>query len=360
MSSSLQFVLAFAVFLSLMHIALYFPLHLLRRLLGLNVASLAKKVFLFSSVYILCYALARFNHAEIFRFLSYYLGIVSFAFFFSLFFWLVYGVCRFTSLKSGKVDRFLALSYLLILFSVSALSIFNFHKPISIESIDLQSDKVTRDYRFVHISDIQYGTSSKKEMEERLNLAFDLEPDFIVFTGDLIDFEGYSYDDFAIFGRSEVPIFFERGNHEFYHDPERLLSYLAGVAPIKLLLDISVQYEELDIVGVDYGREPGHLAAVLETIPLDPSRYSILLYHEPRGVEAAAAKGFDLLLFGHTHAGQIWPFTWLVDQMYRYADGLFNIGSTVVYTSDGVSLWGPRMRLGSQNEMVLFTISAKQ
>ena len=49
----------------------------------------------------------------------------------------------------------------------------------------------------------------------------------------------------------------------------------------------------------------------------------------------------------------------LVDAIYDYSDGFYEINSTKIYTTDGAGLWGPRLRLGSQNEIVIFNLKKK-
>ena len=112
-------------------------------------------------------------------------------------------------------------------------------------------------------------------------------------------------------------------------------------------------------MGIDYNRSKYQLRDKLKEIELNESKFSILLYHEPKGIEFAVEKGFDLALFGHTHAGQIWPITVLIDKMYKYGDGYYEEDNTKIYTTDGAGLWGPQMRLDSQNEIVVFKLIAK-
>ena len=60
----------------------------------------------------------------------------------------------------------------------------------------------------------------------------------------------------------------------------------------------------------------------------------------------------DLLLAGHTHKGQIFPFNLIVKLKFNEIYGIYKrIGSTL-YVSSGSGCWGPKMRLGSQNEVV--------
>ena len=65
----------------------------------------------------------------------------------------------------------------------------------------------------------------------------------------------------------------------------------------------------------------------------------------------------SLQLSGHTHGGQLFPFTWIVRRAYgRFSYGLNRFGALQVYTSTGCGAWGPPMRVGSQPEVVLMTL----
>jgi len=322
-----------------------------RRILSISVWS--------TCLYLTLFIAARYFSASMMRLLTYYLGFLSFGLYLSLGYWFLYLICCLIKRKRWVANRAAGIVFLGIYLGVVSTAIYNFQKPISIENFTLYSEKLTKEYRFVHLSDIQFGTISKSEMDKRLKQVYDLNPDFILFTGDLIDLEHYQFEDFDILAKSPVPVYFERGNHDFYHDPTRLLSYLEKIAPIMLLTNKKASIGELEILGIDYNSRKGYLGRILENFDLDPAKFSILLYHEPRGVEEAARKNFDLMLFGHTHGGQIWPYTHLIDYLYRYGDGGFQVDDSFVYTSDGVALWGPRMRLGSQNEIVVFTLKPK-
>jgi len=71
-------------------------------------------------------------------------------------------------------------------------------------------------------------------------------------------------------------------------------------------------------------------------------------------VEQAAS---DWQLSGHTHGGQIIPFTWITRRVFgRFTYGLQRFGALQVYTpSSGAGTWGPPMRVGSQPEIALLT-----
>ena len=58
------------------------------------------------------------------------------------------------------------------------------------------------------------------------------------------------------------------------------------------------------------------------------------------------------MLSGHTHNGQIFPFNFIVKLKFKYIYGLYKNNFSKLYVSSGSGCWGPRLRLGSSNEIV--------
>lgn len=84
----------------------------------------------------------------------------------------------------------------------------------------------------------------------------------------------------------------------------------------------------------------------------------VLLSHSPLQVKQAENAGVGLMLSGHTHGGQIWPFGLLVKQYYPYLNGRYQIGKMSLIVSRGTGLWGPQMRLWQPGEIIEVTLRA--
>jgi hypothetical protein len=81
---------------------------------------------------------------------------------------------------------------------------------------------------------------------------------------------------------------------------------------------------------------------------------SILLSHVPSRLPIAEQAGVSLQLSGHTHGGQVFPFTWFTRRAFgKFTYGLQQFGALQVYTSSGAGTWGPPMRVGTHPEIVL-------
>jgi predicted MPP superfamily phosphohydrolase len=119
-----------------------------------------------------------------------------------------------------------------------------------------------------------------------------------------------------------------------------------------------VTVDGMEIAGVSYGDSgyPIRLRAILESLHLDRGKASILLNHVPSRLPIVEQAGISLQLSGHTHSGQIFPYTWFTHRIFGpFTYGLQRFGALQVYTSSGAGTWGPPMRVGTRPEVVLFT-----
>ena len=89
------------------------------------------------------------------------------------------------------------------------------------------------------------------------------------------------------------------------------------------------------------------------TAPLDRARPVIVLDHQPIGLDEAAEAGADLQFSGHTHRGQVWPFTRATDRIFELSHGFLQKGRSRFYVSTGLGIWGGKFRIGSRSEYVV-------
>ncbi len=237
---------------------------------------------------------------------------------------------------------------------LAAYSIYNAYSP-AVVTIPLTSTKLARPLRFAQITDVHIGSRSSAFLGRVMEGVNRLQPDFLCITGDFIDARGITEDQLAALSTSPVPIYFSIGNHERYEDLEEILARLGNLG-VNVLRSSSIQYEQVQLIGIDDSDHPGQVKRELAGIEVDHARYVILLYHRPRGHADAAAAGVDLMISGHTHNGQIVPFNLIVKRVFEQTVGLFREATSYLYVSPGTGTWGPVMRLGSRGEITLFDI----
>jgi len=216
----------------------------------------------------------------------------------------------------------------------------------------------------LHAGSLVDETEVTKRVEEVRRLGADL----VLIPGDLVDEPparlAWLVPALARL-RAPLGVFACTGNHEYYAGVEASVALLER-AGIRMLMNAAVDLPHgLRIAGIEdraarlFGRTVPPPADVLG--PEAATCPTIFLNHTPLAsvTEAAVAAGADLVLSGHTHGGQIWPFSLLTDLVYRYDRGLFHVGDGLHYTTCGLGWWGPPMRLGTVPEILLVRLAPK-
>ena len=214
------------------------------------------------------------------------------------------------------------------------------------------------------VSDLHLGTLLGRgwaaDVVDRVNA---LHPDLIAVVGDLIDGSVPRVEPMVPeLRRLSAPlgVWAVTGNHEFYAGVEASVA-LFREAGFTVLRD---RWQELApglvIAGIDdltarqqFGL-PDH--AVETALEGRPPGFTVLLSHTPWSVGKAASLGAGLMLSGHTHDGQIWPFGYLVALRYPYLSGRFTAGDMTLVVGRGTGTWGPRMRLWRPCEILRVTL----
>lgn len=216
------------------------------------------------------------------------------------------------------------------------------------------------------ISDLHLGTMRNESwLRARIDQLHALHADAILIVGDLVDSDVRRVEPLRpLLQTLHAPlgVWAVLGNHDTFGGGERSAQLLRD-SGFRLLRDECAQLAPgLTLAGVnDLGlRRPDAIATVARTLDRRPDRNgaTILLSHTPMAAETAATHGAQLMLSGHTHAGQLWPFGELVRLVYPLFHGHYNIAGMQVYVSCGAGTWGPPMRLWSPGEIVLLRLHA--
>jgi predicted MPP superfamily phosphohydrolase len=227
-----------------------------------------------------------------------------------------------------------------------------------VKTIRFASTKLQLPVRFVQITDVHIGSRSKGFLDRVIAQVNELAPDFLCITGDFIDAPGISEATLGALRSVTVPIYYCTGNHEKYEDFEAILTRLNNLG-VKILRDDTLHHRhDLQVIGIDDMEDALQVKRQLARLKIDLQAFVLLLYHRPRGLEAAADAGVDLMISGHTHNGQIMPFNLLVRRVFDRIAGMYELGQTRLYVSQGTGTWGPVMRVGTSSEITLFELTS--
>lgn len=118
----------------------------------------------------------------------------------------------------------------------------------------------------------------------------------------------------------------------------------------------------LDDIGRTMRNGENYMGGLDALLPRPTNTATILLSHIPAPslVENAAVRGVDLMLSGHMHGGQIWPFSYLVKREFPHLVGAHKAGDMALVISRGAGSWGPRMRLWQPGEIFKLTLRSAQ
>jgi hypothetical protein len=201
-------------------------------------------------------------------------------------------------------------------------------------------------------------------LSERVAQIQALRPDVVVFLGDMFEGHGAAPPDVPALSRLSPPLgkWFVDGNHESHGktDPgiavleragfRRLANQSAALAPGLVLAGVRdlTNHRRRELDGDPLGSALAHR----------PPGATVLLSHTPWLADRAASAGAELMLSGHTHGGQIWPFGYLVQAIYPLLAGRYDAGGMLVIVGRGTGTWGPRMRLWHRGEILKVTLRA--
>jgi uncharacterized protein len=230
--------------------------------------------------------------------------------------------------------------------------------------------KELNDLKILHLSDLHINkNTSVKQLNELINICHNLEFDFIVITGDIIDCKvKYIKEKIQILnklkkdGENQKEVYYISGNHDLFYGLNDLKNELTNF----IFMDNKYQYihfknNKILIAGLPdrfskffkIRREEEKIKTYLLNCP------SIFISHQPKDYKIALFSKTNLFLCGHTHGGQIFPFHYLVKLVQPFLAGLFYKQNTAIYVNKGLGTWGIDFRYKADAEITILKLIAK-
>jgi len=267
--------------------------------------------------------------------------------------------------------------YIFIAILLIALAIFALDLRLAVRRYEIPAKSLKKPLRIVLLADHHsspYGEKQAKLLDE-IHAA---NPDLILLAGDMVDDERpYAQTAHLYAGLCDYPVYYVIGNHECRRADMTAMKALAEQYGITVLTDEIVSLEisgvPLLLGGIDdlektWHRDPTfHHGAVMERIfaPVKTaSGYRILIAHKPELIKAYARYGFDLVVSGHAHGGQV-RIPGLLNGLFapgqglfpRWAGGIYRHRATTHVVSRGLSKTVFPPRIFNRPEIVVIDLA---
>jgi len=223
-------------------------------------------------------------------------------------------------------------------------------KNVSVKQLKFSHSKIKKKIKFIFLSDIHIGSNSPKILKKIIPLINQHNPSFVLVGGDLIDSSSFKIQDLDEMKKINAPIYFVTGNHEHYiEDSQKHLNDFKN-QNIKILDNENVLVDRINIIGLSDNQTKENKINKFEQL-FDSDYFNLLLVHQPSIWNSLKEKA-NLTLSGHTHNGQIFPFNLVVKIQFPQIYGVYSHLKNYLYVSSGAATWGPKIRIGSKNEIL--------
>ena len=238
------------------------------------------------------------------------------------------------------------------------MSLDNYFQVVNIEI----EEKKLENLKILHLSDLHINKkTSEKKILELVDFCNNLEFDFCVITGDIIDTKvKFIKKQLEILNFLKKEVFYISGNHDLFYGLEDLKKELTNfIFMDNKTLKINYKNEIIHLAGLPdrfskffkIKREEKKIKEFLQNSP------SIFISHQPKDYKIALNS--NLFLCGHTHGGQIYPFHYLVRLVQPFLAGLFYKNKTAIYVNKGIGTWGVDFRFKANAEISLLKLITK-
>jgi predicted MPP superfamily phosphohydrolase len=258
-------------------------------------------------------------------------------------------------------------------FAVTGFGMFIQRRDYQLREIDLPMPGLPRELqglRLVQLSDIHLSPFlSEKDLLYVIGMANETKANIALVTGDLISNPDDPLD--ACLRhlstlKSDAGIWGCLGNHEAYANVEAYTAEAGARLGIRFLrrANVGIRFggATLNIAGIDYERRGIPYLQGAEEL-LRPDGANLLLSHNPDVFETAADQGWQGVLSGHTHGGQV-----NIEILHQglnvarfftpYVYGLYRKPTSSIYVTRGIGTIGMPVRLGAPPEVALIRLCA--
>ncbi len=283
--------------------------------------------------------------------------------------YIIYGLSKLMNFNEWHISpsniSLLVKANIIVLGLAAIISLYSLYQASitpEAQKITMYSDKIKNGLRIAMISDLHINRTSSvsriKKIVDRIN---ENNPDIVVLVGDIID-DNPTMIVKQLDALKELSahngIYVVMGNHEFYNN----------VYAAKKMFD-SMDFVFLYNDGLYIGDTNIYLAGLPDINTMHErvnfwqmlkdskgNDYKILLSHAPTIVHSLSHGAANLVLSGHTHGGQIFPFHLFAMHSNSFLGGKYKVNGIDLIVSRGAGTWGPKMRLSAPADIIILDL----
>lgn len=284
----------------------------------------------------------------------------------------IFGIAKLLKIDGWHIDpkniSLLGKANLIVVSFSVLLSIYALYQGLKLPTVNeefIYSSKVNSNLRIIQLSDLHITRATPvSRIAKIVNQVNLLNPDVIVLTGDTIDDNPTLVEkQLNVLKELSAPygIYSIMGNHEFYNDVYAAKRALDAYG-FKFLFNggFHINNSNVFIAGIpDLGTMVDRVNFWRTLNNTKKDNYNVLLSHAPSILDSLSGGIVDLVLSGHTHGGQIFPFHIMVKQANGYLAGKYSLNKTDMFISRGVGTWGPPMRLFAPSDITIINLLRK-
>jgi predicted MPP superfamily phosphohydrolase len=208
--------------------------------------------------------------------------------------------------------------------------------------------------RFVHFTDFHHK-GNVRYAAEVVRTINELAPEFVCFTGDLVEDARYATEALSFIRQIQAPVYGSPGNHDYWSHvsfPEFQRTFAATGGAWLVDRAIVLPQHNLELVGMGMGG--------IHSFTAPRARRQVLLMHYPIMADSLHDRRFDLILAGHSHGGQVrLPFYGALIVPHGvgpYELGYYETPGGPLYVNAGIGTYRVPLRLNCRPEITVVTI----
>lgn len=324
-------------------------------------------VLLFNNL-VLAYGLSDFWHERfrLYLLVSILQGFLLYAFMLVMIFVMSVGLIYYRGFHRLVFPRFSRLLMVVVSVSLVGLAVFNAYSPV-VHRLTVHTDKpLPKPMRLVLVSDTHLGKwFGNRQLDRLVTLVGKQQPDVVLMAGDMMDnnLDYYQQTNMqAHLSKLTAPlgVYAVLGNHDYMGQDVAIADAIKQAGLTVLDNEAILLNDALWLVGRSDDTDNTRLSAKTLLSRIDTTKPIVFLEHRPSAIDEISKLPIDLHVSGHTHGGQIFPLTLLMDWFTPLNHGSKYIGNTQFLVSSGYGFGSVPFRLGTRSEIWVITLQSAQ